>query len=93
MPDTGDQQTRTAEDKIGGAVLMDEERETGDISWHIYGTYLRAMGAWWWALVILALLLLDQGATVGNSLFLGYWSSSAIKGFTEADYMAIYASE
>jgi hypothetical protein len=28
---------------------------------------------------------------VGNSLFLGFWTSSSIRGFHQGDYMAVYA--
>jgi len=28
---------------------------------------------------------------VGNNLFLGFWTSGSIRGFSQANYMAVYA--
>lgn len=30
--------------------------------------------------------------TVGNNLFLGFWTSKSIHGFRQGDYMAVYAA-
>lgn len=74
-------------------LMLDEERETGEVKWAVYDKYIRAMGSGWWAVVIAASLLLEQGATVGNSLLLGFWSGGSIEGFAQGEYMAAYAGE
>lgn len=30
--------------------------------------------------------------TVGNNLFLGFWTANSLKGFRQGDYMAVYAA-
>lgn len=77
----------------GGKLLLDEERNLGSVSGKVYARYLGAIESWWFVGLIVALLLLGQGSYVGNSLFLGYWSASSINGFSQGDYMAIYAGE
>jgi hypothetical protein len=34
----------------------------------------------------------DAARVVGNNLFLGFWTDESIHGFTQGDYMALYAS-
>ena len=77
----------------GGKLLLDEEREIGAVSWRVYAKYAKAMGSWKWVGLCGGLLCCTQAATVGNSLFLGFWSGSEIKGFAQGDYMAIYAGK
>lgn len=74
-------------------LMLEEERETGEVKWSVYTGYMRAMGNWWWAVFIAAVLILEQVATVGNSLMLGFWSNGTISGFAQAQYMAVYAGE
>ncbi|CAD6567059.1 MAG: hypothetical protein TREMPRED_003289 [Tremellales sp. Tagirdzhanova-0007] len=76
----------------GGKLLLDEERELGAVSWRVYAKYAKAMGSWKWVGLCAGLLCCTQAATVGNSLFLGFWSGSEIEGFAQGDYMAIYAA-
>ena len=77
----------------GGKLLLDEERELGAVSWRVYAKYAKAMGSWKWVGLCAGLLCCTQAATVGNSLFLGFWSGSEIEGFAQGDYMAIYAGQ
>ena len=77
----------------GGKLVLDEERNTGSVSWRVYYKYLRAIGSLWFIALIAATLIAGQGASVGNSLFLGYWSGSEIKGFSQGQYIAVYAGE
>jgi hypothetical protein len=73
--------------------MLEEERETGEVKWSVYTGYVRAMGNRWWAILIAAALILEQTATVGNSLMLGFWSNATIDGFAQGQYMAVYAGE
>ena len=77
----------------GGKLVLDEERNTGSVSLIVYYKYLRAIGSWWSIALIAATLIAGQAASVGNSLFLGYWSGSEIKGFSQGQYIAVYAGQ
>ena len=81
------------EPKTGTRLMLDEERLTGEVKWSTYTRYLKAVGNWWWAVIISAALVMEQAATVGNSLMLGYWSEARINGFSQGDYIAVYAGE
>lgn len=51
--------------KVGeknGALMQEEERETGAVSWKIYKAYMRYAGGLYWGPWILLLLVLTQGA-------------------------------
>ncbi|KAL5511261.1 hypothetical protein ACEPAH_4476 [Sanghuangporus vaninii] len=73
-------------------LMSEEERNTGAVSWSTYKEYLRHAGGIIWAPVIILLLALMQGASVGNNLFLGFWTALSISGFSEGDYMGVYAA-
>ncbi|KAJ3514014.1 hypothetical protein NMY22_g14878 [Coprinellus aureogranulatus] len=78
-----------------GALMQEEERETGAVSWKIYKAYMRFAGGLYWGPWILLLLVLTQGAAgsfthVGNALFLGFWTAESIPGFKQGHYMAVY---
>ncbi|KAJ7320835.1 multidrug resistance-associated ABC transporter [Mycena albidolilacea] len=57
------------------ALMQIEERNTGAVTFETYGKYLKHAGT----------------LAIGNSLFLGFWTSSSIRGFHQGDYMAVYA--
>jgi len=83
----------TADPKgASGKLILEEERETGAVSWHVYYSYAQSMGSMWWAVLFGSMLALTQVAQVFNSLFLGFWTGSQIPGYTNGDYMAIYAA-
>lgn len=73
--------------------MLDEERLTGEVKWSTYSRYLKAIGNWWWAVIITIALVMEQAATVGNSMMLGYWSESRINGFSQGAYMTVYAGK
>ncbi|OBZ78499.1 Canalicular multispecific organic anion transporter 1 [Grifola frondosa] len=75
-----------------GALMQAEERLTGSVSYSVYAKYLRFAGGLAWAPTIILLLVLYQGAQVSNNLFLGFWTASSIHGFTQGDYMGVYAA-
>jgi len=77
----------------GGKLLLDEERNTGSVSWQVHYRYLQAVGSWWQVMGFSISLVLVQASNVGNSLFLGYWSGSEIHGFSQGQYMAVYGGE
>ncbi|KAG6863875.1 hypothetical protein C0991_002490, partial [Blastosporella zonata] len=48
--------------KSDGALMQAEERNTGSVTWKVYGDYLGFAGGLIWAPTILLLLTLTQGA-------------------------------
>ncbi|KAK0186449.1 multidrug resistance-associated ABC transporter [Armillaria mellea] len=72
-------------------LMQTEERYTGSVSWTTYSKYLRFAGGTVWAPILLSLLVLNQCSQVGNNLFLGFWTGETIHGFTQGQYMAVYA--
>ena len=82
-----------AQPKTGTRLMLDEERLTGEVKWSTYTRYLKAIGNWWWAVIITIALVMEQAATVGNSLMLGYWSETRINGFSQGAYMTVYAGK
>lgn len=89
--------TRPSEEKRSERPHQDqaslEERETGSVSWQVYKSYARDTGSFLWVGIIAVLLLCGQTANVANVLFLGYWSANSIEGFSQGEYMAVYAGE
>jgi ATP-binding cassette subfamily C (CFTR/MRP) protein 1 len=75
-------------------IHLDEERNTGAISWATYGTYLKAMatGGYCFLAIVTFSLIAAELAQVGNVLFLGFWSASSIPGFDKGHYMGVYAA-
>ncbi|KAH8086808.1 multidrug resistance-associated ABC transporter [Filobasidium floriforme] len=89
--------SRTFKDKPQDAtsntkLIMDEERNTGSISWRIYMAYARVMSKEWWFITSILMLIFGQASSVLNTLFLGFWSGQSISGFRQGDYMALYAA-
>ncbi|KAM5532133.1 hypothetical protein V8D89_014226 [Ganoderma adspersum] len=81
----------TDTEKSTQKLMQDEERLTGAVSWSVYAKYLGFAGDWT-ILPMLLFVVLSEGAQVANILFLGFWTSSSIHGFTQKDYMATYAA-
>ncbi|KAF8962130.1 multidrug resistance-associated ABC transporter [Flammula alnicola] len=78
--------------KPNAALMQIEERNTGAVTWTVYRKYLGFAGGVIWAPFILLLLVVTQGAQVGNNLFLGFWTANSIPGFKQGNYMAVYAA-
>jgi len=94
--DAEKQETEVAvpeEDKQkGGKLLLDEERETGEISWMTYLHYLQAVGAWWMIVASFLILVWMEGSRVATVLVLGFWSRDQFA-LTQGAYMGIYAGK
>ncbi|CAA7257506.1 unnamed protein product [Cyclocybe aegerita] len=76
---------------VDDTLMQLEERLTGAVSWKVYTNYLRKAGGLAWAPIILSLLVINEAAQVGTTLFLGFWSGNTIAHFTQGRYMAVYA--
>ncbi|KAG6889349.1 hypothetical protein C0992_005577 [Termitomyces sp. T32_za158] len=81
----------TAKKEVEAALMQVEERNTGAVTWDVYTKYLRFCGGLVWAPIIVSLLLLNESSQVGNNLFLGFWTGNIIGGFSQGQYMAVYA--
>jgi len=81
------------EKQKGGKLLLDEERETGEISWMIYLHYLQAIRAWWMVVIVFLILAWVESSRVMTFLFLGFWSRMKFADLSQGAYMGIYAGE
>ncbi|KAH6879600.1 cadmium ion transporter [Coprinopsis sp. MPI-PUGE-AT-0042] len=73
-------------------VLMQlEERSTGAVTWDTYKTYIRYAGGLTWAPFLGGLLILGQALSVATNLWLGFWTSGEVPGFSNGQYIAVYA--
>lgn len=88
----GSSSEKTESTPGGDKLLLDEERETGSVSWLVYGSYLRAAFSYPGLAFVVAVLLLDQGAQVASTLWLGFWSAGRFPQLGQGEYMAIYAA-
>ncbi|KDQ12205.1 hypothetical protein BOTBODRAFT_57028 [Botryobasidium botryosum FD-172 SS1] len=78
--------------KKGVALIQQEERAEGSLSWSVYSDYIRAAGSLSWAPLLLILLTVTQCFRVANSVVLGLWSAESIPGFSQRGYMILYAT-
>lgn len=81
-----------ADAKDARPLMQKEERNTGAVTLKTYARYFRYAGGLFWIAVIILELILYQGASVANNLFLGFWTSESISGFTQGGYMGTYAA-
>ncbi|WVR08170.1 hypothetical protein IAU60_005216 [Kwoniella sp. DSM 27419] len=72
--------------------FLDEERMTGNVSWETYRAWFRALNSLLYIVLCATVIVLTQVSSLGNSLFLGYWSGSSIPDFGQGAYMSIYAA-
>ncbi|KAF9019789.1 multidrug resistance-associated ABC transporter [Hymenopellis radicata] len=74
-----------------GTLMQEEERVTGSVAWSTYRDYMRFAGGLVWFPIFVTLLTLNQVAAVGNNLMLGFWTANSINGFSQGQYMGVYA--
>ncbi|GJJ12857.1 hypothetical protein Clacol_007102 [Clathrus columnatus] len=92
LTDTPKIKTEASDPKTKVALMQQEERNTGQVEGAIYLKYIKAAGGLSWVPFLVFLLTVTQVASVGNNLFLGFWTSESIPGFRQGDYMAVYAA-
>jgi len=68
---------RKKDGKAGGqgALIGEEERSVGRVSWSVYFQYVRAVGGWFVALIAFMGFLVRTILDVGTSAWLAFWSS------------------
>jgi hypothetical protein len=47
---------------VSKPLMQDEDRNTGQVQWKLYGLYMSAAGGIFWCMMILLALLAEQGA-------------------------------
>ncbi|KAI1319870.1 P-loop containing nucleoside triphosphate hydrolase protein [Xylariaceae sp. FL0255] len=77
--------------KKGQALMQAEERAVSSVPWSVYGAYVRASGTILNFPLVMAILVISQGANIATSLWLSYWTSDKF-GFTTAVYIGVYAA-
>ncbi|KAG6916304.1 hypothetical protein DXG01_007461 [Tephrocybe rancida] len=93
---------QSVDKEVEAALMQEEERNTGAVTWDVYKKYMLFAGGVFWAPIIILLLVINESSqepgihfdhvdVVGNNLFLGFWTGETIKGFTQVKYMAVYA--
>lgn len=66
-----------------GAVVQDkkqkasteETKSEGSVDWHVYALYLASMGPWWYWVIVVASLVLQQLGSVATSVWIRQWAS------------------
>jgi ATP-binding cassette, subfamily C (CFTR/MRP), member 1 len=48
--------------KLATALMQAEERNTGAVTWDVYGRYLKYAGSALWAVIVFGLLLTNEGS-------------------------------
>ncbi|OQR85424.1 ATP-binding Cassette (ABC) Superfamily [Achlya hypogyna] len=80
-------------DEKAGALILDEDRATGDVPWATYKVWIRACGGFGVAAWVITLFVLSQLVNLSATFWLSYWSEQA--GSSEADqlyYFWIYTA-
>ncbi|KAK4241442.1 P-loop containing nucleoside triphosphate hydrolase protein [Achaetomium macrosporum] len=80
----------TKNKKSKGGLMQQEERAVSSVPWSVYASYIRASGSILNAPIVLALLILSQGANIVTSLWLSWWTSDKF-GYPMGTYIGVYA--
>jgi ATP-binding cassette subfamily C (CFTR/MRP) protein 1 len=84
---------KATEEVAGEKLHMDEDRETGAVSFQTYTTYMAAMGHWSLILILGIVFVAAQLASIVNILWLGWWAGDRFNGRSSGFYMGVYAGE
>nr|POF04550.1 oligomycin resistance atp-dependent permease yor1 [Quercus suber] len=91
--DTDTEQTRTVSRAVelpALALMQQEERGVKAISWDVYRDYVKATGSSWNLVLVISIVLLMQGTTIVNGLWLSWWTSDRFH-LSLGQYIGIYA--
>ncbi|TPX36938.1 hypothetical protein SmJEL517_g00979 [Synchytrium microbalum] len=77
--------------KAGKALILDEEREVGAVSWNVYKRYVNFAGGWILAGLTFSTVVFAQGARIGTDVWLQQWASNHFS-LSLSQYQAIYVS-
>jgi ABC-type lipoprotein export system ATPase subunit len=73
------------------ALMQQEERAVGSVSWDIYREYFRASGSIWNLWLVIFILVIAQGANIITSLWLSWWTSNNFD-LATGEYIGVYAA-
>ncbi|CAG8981562.1 hypothetical protein HYALB_00013680 [Hymenoscyphus albidus] len=77
--------------KNAKALMQAEERAVKSVPWSVYADYVRASGTILNAPMVILLLILSQGANIGTSLWLSWWTSDKF-GYSRGVYIGVYGA-
>lgn len=73
------------------ALMQQEERAVGSVSWDIYREYTKASSSIWNLGLVIFIVVIAQGANIVTSLWLSWWTSKKFD-FATGVYIGVYAS-
>ena len=95
LEDEVEEEKKTSKKRKGkkpqAALMQIEERAVKSVGSEVYLEYIRASGSIWNLPLVLVNLIASQGANIGTSLWLSYWTSDRF-GFSKGVYMGVYAA-
>lgn len=83
-------ETKGKKKKKGKSLMQSEERAVSNVSWSVYGDFLRASGSILNGPLVFVLLVVSQGANIVTSLWLSWWTADKY-GLETGVYIGIYA--
>ncbi|KAG6133513.1 hypothetical protein E4U38_002770 [Claviceps purpurea] len=89
--DLADERKKRRANKKGAALMQQEEKAQASVPWSVYGAYIRASGSIFNAPLVLAILIISQGANLATGLWLSWWTSDKF-GYSTGMYIGIYAA-
>ncbi|VAH25241.1 unnamed protein product [Triticum turgidum subsp. durum] len=72
-------------------LIEEEEKESGQVSWHVYKLYITQAWGWWGVLLILAISVLTEGSRMASNYWLSYETSGGTI-FDISMFLGVYAS-
>ncbi|KAG8083509.1 hypothetical protein GUJ93_ZPchr0015g7009 [Zizania palustris] len=72
-------------------IIQEEERESGQVSWHVYKLYMTEAWGWWGVLGMLAFALVWQVSDMASDYWLSYETSGRIP-FNPSLFIGVYVS-
>jgi ATP-binding cassette subfamily C (CFTR/MRP) protein 1 len=72
------------------ALMQQEERAVNGVGWGVWKAYISASGSFFNLFIVLAAILLTNGANIATSLWLSYWTSHKFQ-LSTGQYIGIYA--
>uniref|UniRef100_A0A453AEJ5 ABC transmembrane type-1 domain-containing protein n=1 Tax=Aegilops tauschii subsp. strangulata TaxID=200361 RepID=A0A453AEJ5_AEGTS len=72
-------------------LIEEEEKASGQVSWHVYKLYITQAWGWWGVLLILAISVLTEGSRMASNYWLSYETSGGTI-FDISMFLGVYAS-
>ena len=67
---------KEADRKQLGRLVQAEEKASGSVNWRVYKMYLESLGPWWYWVLVVAVILSQQGAQVLQTYWIRAWAAS-----------------